>query len=74
MREELLAWYKNQHRGGTTHWRGKLHETQYKPGESLKLYAIQLKELGQKAFPHSERDYVKEIKGKFLLTVMVRWW
>ena len=35
----------------------------------MKLYSIQLKELGQKAFPHSERDCEKEIKGKFLQTV-----
>ena len=69
MKEELLVWYKNQHRGGSKYWHGKLQEAQCKLGESLKLYSIQLKELGQKAFPHSERDCVKEIKGKFLQPV-----
>ena len=28
MKEELLAWYKNQHRGGSKYWSGKLQETQ----------------------------------------------
>ena len=69
MKEELISWYRTQRTSGTRHWRDKLRETRMNPRESLKLYALRLRELGQKAYPHDDRECVKEIRHRFMETV-----
>lgn len=69
MKNKLLSWYKARHMGGTQHWRDKLHDTRIEAGESLRLYGTRLQEIGERAYPHSERDRLREIKRHFLKTV-----
>ena len=69
MKEELQVWYKSRKRGGTRYWREQLMEAEMKNGEELRLYGMRLLEIGQKAYPHSDRDCLKEVKYHFLNTI-----
>jgi hypothetical protein len=71
MKVELFSWYKSNQRYNAQHWREKLRSSQRKSGESLKLYGMRLRDIGQKAFPHSERECLREIRHQFLQTIPV---
>ena len=69
MKRELKIWHKKHRKGGSKYWRDQLQKAECKPGESLRFYGMRLKELGQKAFPNSLQDCLKEIRYQFLKTV-----
>lgn len=69
MKAELLSFYRTQKISGARHWREKLGEASMRPDESLKLYGLRLRDLGQKAYPHDDRECVREIRHRFLRTV-----
>jgi hypothetical protein len=69
MKEKLLSWYKTRRVGGSKYWRDQLQAARMKPGENVRLYGARLQELGQKAFPHSERDCLREMRHHFLQTI-----
>ena len=69
MKEELLKWYKARKRGGTRYWKEQLMEAAMRTGEELRLYGMRLLEMGQKAYPQSDRECLKEVKYHFLNTV-----
>jgi len=69
MKCELLSWYRTQRAKGSRQWREKLRKITMKPQESLKLYALRVRELGHKAYPHDVRECIREIRHRFLQTV-----
>ena len=69
MKAELLKWYKARKRGGARYWREQLRDTEMRPGEELRLYGMRLLEIGQKAYPDSDRECVKEVKYHYLNSV-----
>ena len=66
MKSELIAWYRTQKVGGAKYWREQLRDAHMHPGESLKLYGLRLRELGQKSYPHDDDECVREIRHQFL--------
>ena len=69
MKAEMISWYKSHKNRNTKYWRDQLASAQMNSGESLKLYAIRLLKLGQKAYPHSDYDCLREIRQHYLDTV-----
>ena len=69
MREELLKWYNRQERYGSRYWREQLTATSMNKGETLKVYALRLHEIGRKAYPHDLRKLIGEVRHQFMETV-----
>jgi hypothetical protein len=71
MKAELISWYKFHNGKDTKYWRDQLRNTRMKTEESLKCYGLKLKDIGQKAFPNSDRECLRELRHHFLQTVPV---
>jgi hypothetical protein len=69
MKEELTRWHKSQRVGGTQYWREQLKEAKMNPSDTLRLFGTRLREMGHKAYPHSSRECLKEMRRVFLREV-----
>lgn len=69
MKQELLSWYRTQERLGARHWRAKLMSETMNEEESLKVYALRLKDIATKAYPNDEANRIRELRHRYLETV-----
>ena len=69
MKQELLQWYKTQRIGRTHQWQAELKQLLMKDKESLKLYCMRLQEVAQRAYPHDDKECVKQMKKRLVKTV-----
>ena len=68
MKRELLQWYKTQRVGRTHQYQTELRTLSMKQRESLKLYCMRLQEVAQRAYPHDDKECVKQMKKRLMRT------
>lgn len=65
LKERMLDWFKTYQVQGAKRWKRELRSIKMEEGGSFKMFAIQVQELAEKAYPNDKKECARRMQERF---------